>query len=220
MLAKFLVSDSVIPLKTSDTATYAIKQMEEFKVTHIPVVNNVDFLGLISEEDILSHNKPDDPIGIHNLSTVSQFVYDYQHIFDVITIFSGQKLTLLPVLNKQNQYLGVITLTDLIQRFSEISSIQNPGGIIILEINVNDYSLVEIAGIVESNGSKIINMFVSPHNDSTKIELTIKINKTDIYPILQTFERYNYNVLASYSESEINDNLKERYDLLMNYLNI
>jgi CBS domain-containing protein len=220
MLAKFLVTDSVVPLKTSDSASYAIKMMEDYKVTHIPIVNNVEFLGLISEEDILTHNKLDDPIGVHNLSTVSQFVYDHQHIFEVITIFASQKLTLLPVLNKQNQYLGVIMLTDLIQRFSEVSSMQNPGGIIILEINVNDYSLVEIASIVESNNSKIINMFVSPHNDSTKIELTLKINKMDIYPILQTFERYSYNVLASYSESEINDNLKERYDLLMNYLNI
>ena len=220
MLAKYLISDSIVPIKTSGTGNEAIKLMEEYKVSHIPIVNDVEFLGLISEGDILTHNHLDDPIGAHNIATLSQFIYDDQHIFDAISVIASQKLSLLPVLNKQNLYLGVITLPDLIQRFSEISSIQNPGGIIILEINVNDYSLVEIASIVESNNSKILNMFVSPHNDSTKLELTLKINKTEVFPILQTFERYNYNILASYSESEINDNLKERYDMLMNYLNI
>lgn len=220
MLVKFLVTDSIIPLKSSDKGLEAIRLMEDYKVTHIPVVDNIEFLGLISEESILTHNRPEDPISVYNLTTLGQFIYDQQHIFDAFSIFASQKLSLLPVLNKQNLYMGVITLPDLIQRFSEITSIQNPGGIIILEMNINDYSLVEIASIVESNNSKILNMFISPHNDSTKLELTLKINKMDIYPILQTFERYNYNVLASYSESEVNDNLKERYDILMNYLNI
>ena len=220
MTAKDLVSNSIIPLKTSDTARNALNSMEELKVSHLPIVNNEEFLGLISQSDIDNVNLPDEPMGNHNLSLPRPFIYHDQNIFEIIRVFSSFKLSLLPVLDRKNNYLGVITLSNLVQNFSKLASTDNPGGVIILELNNNDYSLTEIAQIIESNDAKVLGLYVTAFPDSTKVEISIKLNKIDIRPILQTLYRYNYRVTASFSEEEDNDVLKERFDSLMNFLNI
>jgi len=220
MTAKDLVSITITPLRTSDTGTIALNVMEDLKVTHMPIVNNEEFLGLVSQIDIETLNIPDEALGNHNLSLTRPFVYQDQNIFEIIRLFSLQKLSLLPVLDKKNTYLGVITITDLVQSFSRLVAADNPGGVIVLELNNNDYSLQEIAQIIESNDAKVLGMYVRSFPDSTKIEISIKLNKIDIRPVLQTLSRYNYSVTASYTEEEDDDVLKERFDSLMNYLNI
>lgn len=220
MLAKNLISAVLLPLKTSDTGHYAQRIMEEFKVSHLPIVNNEDFLGLISENDLFSINNSGEPIGDHVLSLTRPFIDQYQHIYDVIELASNEKLTVIPVLNKNNHYLGAITLKDLVVHFGRIAAIQNPGGIIVLELNENDYSMAEISHIIESNDAKILSSYITNYQDSKKLEVTIKINKINIHPILQTFDRYNYIVSASFSENTFKDDLMERYNSLMNYLNI
>jgi acetoin utilization protein AcuB len=220
MLAKDLISTTIISLKTSDTGQDAQRIMDEFKVSHLPIVNNIDFLGLISEEDIYSLNDPAEPIGNHPLSLARPFVDQYQHIYDVIELFTTDRLSIVPVLNKSNHYLGVITIQDIVVHMGQMTAVQNPGGIIVLELNENDYSMTEIAQIIESNDAKILSSYITSHPDSTKLEITLKINKMDIYPILQTFDRYQYNVIASFSESSNKTDLLDRYNSLMTYLNL
>jgi CBS domain-containing protein len=183
-------------------------------------VNNEEFLGLVSQTDIEDLNIPEEALGNHNLSLTRPFIYGDQNIFEIIRLFSTQKLTLLPVLDRKNNYLGVITLADLVQNFSHLTAADNPGGVIIIELNNNDYSLQEIAQIIESNDAKVLGLYVRTFPDSTKIEITIKLNKIDIRPVLQTLYRYKYGVTASFTEEEDDDVLKERFDSLMNYLNI
>lgn len=220
MIAEELITDSIVPLKTSDTGLKALSMMEEYRVSHLPIVNNEEFLGLISDTDIYDFNSPESPLWNHQLSLIKPFVSRDQHIYDVIKLISTEKLSLVPVLDEKLNYLGVITLSNLMQRLSKIGAIDNPGGIIILELNVNDYSLTEIASIIESNDAKILSCYVTSPKDSTKLELTLKVNKTDIAPILQTFNRYNYFVKAHYHETEFIDDLRNRFDSLMSYLNI
>jgi acetoin utilization protein AcuB len=220
MIASKLISNTVIPLKTSDTGQYALDMMDDYKVSHLPIVNEDSLLGLISESDILSINNVDEPIGNHKLSLYRPFVEQSQHIYDVIKIFADLKLSLLPVLDNKNNYLGVITLFDLVQNFSKISAVQNPGGIIVLEVNHNDYSLSEISQIIESDDAKVLSLYIHTYEDSTKMDIIIKINKIDLGAVLQTFNRYNYTIKESYSEREDSEDLLKRYELLMNYLNI
>ncbi|HNW96986.1 MAG TPA: CBS domain-containing protein [Bacteroidales bacterium] len=221
MTAKDILSNTITPLKTSDTGITALGMMNDLKVMHLPIVNNEQYLGLVSQTDINSLNTPDEALGNHDLSIDRSFVYQDQNIFEVLRIISSLNLTILPVLDKKNNYLGVITLPDLVKRFSRISSADNPGGIIILEVNNKDYSLTEIANIIESNDAKVLSMYVHTFPDSTKIEITIKLNKIDIRSVLQTFNRYNYQVTATFEQEESNDDiLKDRFDSLMNYLNI
>ncbi len=221
MIAKHILTGTILPLKTSDTGAFALAQMEEYHLMHLPIVNEIDFLGVISESEILAHNELDEPIGGYRLSLNRAYVTEGQHIFEVIRTFATLKLTMLPVLDEKGHYLGMITMNSLCQHLAEMTSIINPGGIIVLEINNNDYNLSEIARIVESNDAKILSLYITSHPDSTKMDVALKINRIDIGPVLQTFFRYNYIVKASWStEDAYNDDLRERFDSLMNYLNV
>ena len=221
MLAKDLISEVVPALKTSDTGLQALSWMDIFRISHLPIVNNKEFLGLISDKDIYNLNLAEEPIGNHKLSLFSPYVMMDQHIYEVIEIVSRLELTVVPVLDEEKNYLGLITLNDLLQRFASLSALKQPGGIIELELNINDYTLTQIAQIVESNDAKILSMYLSSPEDSMRMNVTLKVNATDITSIIQTFNRYNYTVKASYLESdELEGLLNNRYDAFMKYLSI
>lgn len=220
MLSRDLISDEIPSLKTSDTGLKALNWMDEFKISHLPITRKKEFLGLISDAAILDLNEPDKSIDNYKISLLRVFVFDHQHVYEAIKLMSNLNLSLIPVLDQQENYLGVISMSQLLPYFGQMVSVQEPGGIILLELNLNDYSLVQIAQIVEGNDAKILSCYLNPLVDSTKIEVTLKINKTDLSGILQTFYRYNYNVKASFHQSEFTEDLKNRFDSFMNYINI
>lgn len=221
MLAKHLINDSLLPLRTSDTAVTALSWMEDLRVSHLPIVNNKSFLGLLSDTDIYDLNKPDEPLGNHKLSLIRPYILHNQHFYDVIRLISEQKVTLVPVLDDNNDYLGCITLAALIDKLANTASINQPGGVIVIQVNSIDYSLSEIARIVESNDAKILSSYITSFNDNTKFEVTIKVNKIDVSSIIQTFNRFDYIITASFSEeNNLDDLINDRYNSLMSYLNI
>ncbi|MFH2095928.1 MAG: CBS domain-containing protein [Bacteroidota bacterium] len=221
MIAKELISDVVPALKTSDRGIDALHWMEVCRISHIPIVNNLQFLGLIADTDIFDLNSPEEPLGNHKLSLYTPYVSENQHVYEVIELVQRMKLTVVPVLDKNMDYLGVITLHDLLQAFAKITAVEKLGSIIILEMNVNDYSLSEISQIVEGNDAKILSLYISSAKDSTKLDVTLKINKTDLSAIMQTFLRYNYTIKASFmEEGDMDDIMRDRYEQLMRYLNV
>ncbi|MEI6681937.1 MAG: CBS domain-containing protein [Bacteroidota bacterium] len=221
MIAKQLITDSVTPVKPSDTGAFAIVQMEDCRLSHIPVVNDLEFLGLISDRDILSLQDPENEVGSGLLPLSQVNVEENQHIYEVIKLFAAMKLTVLPVVSSKNHYMGAITLPSLVSHLADLAAIQNPGGIIVLEINNKDYSVMEIARIVESNDAKILSLYMTSFPESTKLEVTIKVNRMEIGAILQTFDRYNYVIKATWSQEDAySEGLQDRFDALMNYLSI
>ena len=220
MLAKDLITDEIPPLKTSDTGLMAINWMDEFKVSQLPIVSKSEYLGLISDTDILDLNITDDELGKSKLSLIRPFVFENQHAYDVIKLVSNLKLSVLPVLNEQQHYVGLIPITALSNQFATLAATREPGGIIVLEMNVHDYSLLQIAQIIEGNDSKILSCYVNNLPDSTRIEVTLKVNRDDLSGILQTFQRYNYTVKASFHMARHADDIKNRFDSFMNYLNV
>lgn len=221
MIAQSLVSEVVPVVRTSDTGRTALSLMEVFKVSHMPIVNNVDFLGLISDTDIYDLNTAEDPIGNHTLSLFRPFVYADQHIFEVLDTVSRLNLSLVPVLDRDEAYLGAITLPDLVKHFAELSSANNPGGILLLEMHTRDYSLTELSQIVEGNDAKVLSLYISTHPDSTKVNITLKLNRRDLSPVIQTMNRYGYTILASYSDEELAQNLfNSRLEEFLHYLSI
>lgn len=219
MLARSLISDLIVPLRTSDTGLQALNLMDEFKVSHLPIVNNTDLLGLVTESDIFETNTFEEPLGNHNLSLIQPYVYDHQHVYDVIRLVHEQKLTLIPVVDENNSYLGSITLNCLVKYFARLAAVDNPGGIIVLEMGIRDYSLSEIARHVESNDANILSLYIVTLPDSTRMEVTIKIDRMDIAGIIQTFNRFNYTIKASFFEDDFNETLRDRYDSFMRFLN-
>lgn len=220
MIAKDLITDEIPAIKISDSGSMVLHWMDEYKVRHLPIVNKNEYLGLICDTDILDLNITEDELGKHKLSLLRPFVFQGQHIYDVIKMFSNMKLTVLPVLDENENYVGTIPITALLTEFSIIAETREPGGIIVLEMNEHDYSMTQIAQIIEGNDGKILSCYLNSLPDSTKIEVTLKINKEDIAAILQTFYRYNYTVKASFHQSEFSDEMKNRFDSFMNYINI
>lgn len=220
MIAEELISNEIPPLKTSDTGLKALSWMEEFKISHLPIVNHTDFLGLVSEEDIINFNSPDEALGSYRLSLSQPFVRNNQHIYEVIKLVADLNLSVIPVLDVHQKYLGLITIRDLIKNLAALSSIKDPGGIIVLEVNERDYNLSQIAQIVESNDCKILSCYVNTLTDSTKMNVVIKVNRTDLRNVLATFSRYNYIIKGSYMETSSQDDMRDRYDMLMNYLDM
>ncbi len=221
MLANELINDIILPLRTSDKGSNALNWMEELRVTHLPIVNNEAFLGLVSEKDIYDMNDFEEPLGNYQLSLSRPYVLYNQHLFDVVRVVCTMKLSLIPVLDFNEDYLGCITQSRLLEELVESGSLGQPGGIIVLQMNVVDYSLHEIARLVESNDAKILSCCTRTFAESTKIDVSLKLNKIDVSSVIQTFNRFEYQIIASFSdENNYDDLLKERYGALMNYLNI
>jgi acetoin utilization protein AcuB len=221
MLAKGLLSDIVPPLKTSDTGDYALHLMEIFRLSHLPIVNNKDFLGLISEDDIYNLNVTAEPIGNHSLSLAKPYVKINQHIYEVIDVASTNKLSVVPVLEENGEYLGLITIPDILKYVADLFALKQPGGILILEMNMEEYSLSQISQIVESNDANILSLYISGDGQKNKIEINLKINKIDLTRIIQTFERYEYTIKASYMEHDDMEELyNDRFESLMKYLDV
>jgi acetoin utilization protein AcuB len=221
MVANDLISEIIPSLKTSDTGQTALNLMEIFRISHLPIVNNQDFLGLISDTDIYDMNQPEEPIGNHELTLLKPYVTDDQHLFEVIGLAARLKLSVVPVLDNNNHFKGVITTSDLVHHIAGISSMDQPGGIIVLEMIERDYSLTQIAQIVESNNIKVLSMYITSPSESTRLEVTLKVSTTDLQALIRTFERYNYDVKTWVTSNDSIDRFySERFDLLMKYLNM
>jgi acetoin utilization protein AcuB len=221
MVAKDLISEEIPSLKTSDLGQTALNWMENFRISHLPIVNNQDFLGLISDTDIYDMNQPEEPIANHVLTLLKPYVTTEQHIFEVIGLASRLKLSVIPVLDENSHYKGVITSSELIRYIAGLTSMDQPGGIIVLELIERDYSLSQIAQIIEGNDVKVLCMYINSPAESTKLEVTLKVNTGDLASVIRTFERYNYEVKTWVTNTDSMDRFySERFDLLMKYLNI
>lgn len=219
MIAETLISTAIIPLQTSDTGEVALEMMSEFYVRHLPIVNNRELLGVLSEDDVLNFDV-NEAIGSYSLSLQKPYVQSSDHIYEVMRIVADQDLSVVPVVDEENNYLGVVTLDDLLRYFARTVSFADSGSIIVLELSRRDYAMTEIARIVESEGASILSSFITSYPDSERIDVTLKINRQHIHNILATFERFKYEIKASFNEAEYLDSLKERYQGLMSYLNV
>ncbi len=220
MRSSDIISHNIPPLKTSDPVTLALRMMGEFHVRHLPVISENKLLGLLSEDDILSHHVIEETVGALSFPLARPFVKDHQHLFEVMKVVTEFNLTIVPVIDGEENYLGNITREDALNFFASETDVLEPGGIIVIEVNTKDYLLSELARIIEQHNAKILCTFIKTRDDSNKMELTVKINQTDLQPIILSLNRYDYVVKETYTEAEYSEDLKERYDALMNYLNI
>lgn len=220
MLAKDLITEDVPPLKSTDTVEKASGWMDDFKVLHLPVLNGRSLVGVVEEQDLLDKPNPDLMLDEANMNYRLVYVKENMHVFEVVKIVSDHNLSLIPVLDDNEKYVGNITLSHLINVIAEMSVVSDKGGIIELEMNQHDYSLFEIARIVEMNDAKILGSFITSHPDTTKLQVTFKVNRSDLRAIIQTFQRYNYTITASFDSGDYGDDLRDRFDSFMNYLNI
>ncbi|MEM6397172.1 MAG: CBS domain-containing protein [Bacteroidota bacterium] len=219
MTAAELTTDAILPLQTTDKGDEALGLMSDFYLRHLPIVQEGRLVRIISEDDLLDSD-PQAEIGGYVHMQRPPAVRAEDHLYDVMKLLARHQLTIVPVVDADMKYLGMITAEDVLSYFSESGSFQDPGAIVVLSMTRHDYSLAEISRIVESEGVLILSNFVRSFPDSNRIEVTIKLNSESVGAIMATLERYDYNVKASFNEREFRDALMDRYDSLMNYLNV
>lgn len=190
----------------------------DLSFSHFPVIEDEIFIGSIAAEDIETFDSD---------KKVNDYKYVLEHFFartdmiwlDVLEVFAKNHTNLVPILDENNKYVGYYKIEDIIKFFHETPFLKEPGVIIIVRKNTIDYSMSQIAQIVESNNGKLLGLFIS-NSDLDTIEVTIKISVGSLNEIIQTFRRYNYDIISEHNEDNYMKSLKERSDYLDKYLNM
>lgn len=221
MIAEDLINHMIPPLKGTDDAHKAIVWMEEFRCHQLPVVEDGNLLGFISEEIILEANDIEKKVKDFELIGRNCTAQLHSHFYDILRVASEHKLQLVAVLNPDQTYFGVITVQDTLSSFAQTAAVQMPGGILVLSMRFVDYSMSEISRLIEENHAKILSSILKEDPIETEmIRLTLKINQLDLSRIVATLERFNYKVIGRYQESKPFGDEKDRIDMLLRYLDI
>ena len=221
MIATEFISDSITYVLPDYSGERVLTLMNIFQVKHLPVIDEKSqLIGLVGDDDLLVRDF-DSSIESHNLELLRIHVNPDQHVFDIIHLFSKHDISLVPVVDN-GKYIGAIRKQDVISFLGKGYSFSSPGSIIELLMQRRNYSLAEISRIIEAENARILSVFITESSeDASVIKVILKIDKNDITPIIAAFERFEYEINASYTEhNEYDELLKERYDSLMRYLNI
>jgi len=201
--------------------TESVANLQDFFLTngfsHFPITQNGIYIGSVSGDDAETFETTH-KIGDYKYALEGFFVRERTNWLHVLEKFAQNQTDILPVLSQDNLYLGYYKLSDIIHIFSETSFLREPGGIIIVEKNAMQYSASEIAQIIESNGQKLLGIFVSEIESSVRVY--IKVNTENLNEILQSFRRYEYEIISEHYEDIYMKSLKERLDYIDKYLNI
>ncbi|MFL9845997.1 CBS domain-containing protein [Flavobacterium rhizosphaerae] len=212
------LSNTIKPLQITDTVADAQDLFEEYPFSHFPVLESNVYIGCAGAEDV-------ELMGIEK--TMADLRYNFERFFvrdtslwlDVLEVFAKNETNLLPVLSVDNKYLGYYEITDIIKFFHETPFLREEGGILVVEKGITDYSMSEIAQIVESNNGRLLGLFISQAT-TERVQITVKITLGGLSEIIQTFRRYNYDIITEHQEDAYLNTLKDRSDYLDKYLNI
>ena len=221
MLAADLISDTLPVLVPSDTGQQALDRMDVFRVSHLPLVNEKAYLGLVSDKFIEDLNLAGTRFDSLTVQLPAPHVHMNQHIYEVAATLSVLNLSVLPVVNDEHHYAGSILLFDFSKELTRLMSIPEPGGIIILQTTRNNYSASQISQIIEGNDARILSLMVNKISDTDNLEITIKLDRVDLSAVIQTFTRYDYQITAVYmDDSMLHTMYEDRFELFLKYMNI
>lgn len=220
MYIRGLCSDTIPDIDLSEKAVKALSLVEDLKLSAVPITDKGKLKGVISEE-VLLNNLEVEKIQDLPLGNQEIYVHPDDHIFDAISSISRTGIPFVPVVDKTLEFLGCVTGESILGKISEYSSFNSPGGIIVLSIKENDYSLAELARIVESDNAKIVSCHIQTKTDeSSALLVTLKINKVRIAGVISTLERFGYHIIATFKCSEKEEDELKRFGLLMKYINM
>ncbi|MBC7440706.1 MAG: acetoin utilization protein acuB [Flavobacterium sp.] len=212
------INNDFKPIESSENIAIVQDFFAEINFSHFPIIEDSVYIGSIAADDVENFDAD---------KTVSNYRYALDGFFartnmiwiDVMEIFARNHTNIMPVLDEKNVYAGYYEINDVINFFTETPFLKELGNVIIIEKPVADYSMAQITQIIESNNGKLLGAFIS-NSTIDKIQITVKISLGTINEILQTFRRYDYEIVSEHQEDNYLSNLKERSDYLDKYLNI
>jgi CBS domain-containing protein len=217
MLTSQLIVTNYPILSLSDKAGFALGLMEDYDIQHLPVVSEEKFRGLVSKDDLLD---ADDAAAMALLENqwVKASVQLHDHFLTALKQAATHDTSLVAVVNETGELQGVITRIELLHAASRFTGAEEPGGIIVMEMDKRNFSFGEMSRLVETNDAYITQ--INTYIDSTTglLQVTVKVNRSEISDIIATFQRYDYTIRYYFGEENFQNELKENYDLLMTYL--
>jgi acetoin utilization protein AcuB len=220
MLTIELINNNIPRLKLQDTVSKALQLINDFRVTHLPVIADDKYLGLISEEDLLDAEEEKMPIELMQENFITAAVHDNEHFLNAVNYCNQHDTTVVPVTNEENELQGVITSSDLLKSLGNFAGTNEIGGIIVLEMERSQFAISEISRIVESNDATILHLNTTVHPETGMLTVSLHINKKEIASIVATFERYDYDVIYYFGNENFENEIHSNYRHLMNYLDI
>ncbi len=221
MTVKSLLSHSTPPLRPEDTVEYALGLLMEIRVRHLPVVSSeMELLGVLSEGQLLDADNPDVLVGtLIGVEPVS--ISEHAHVFEATKVLMDHNLTTLAVVSESGRYLGLVRRHDLFDRFARMLATQESGAIVSLEIAERDAALSRIIHIFEQNGVRVLSLSTEAHNDAEgTIGVTVKVNVREVSRIKHLLEHNGYKVVAAFGEDEDPEDLLDRVQEFMRYLEV
>jgi predicted transcriptional regulator len=220
MLTRELQSQTLPYLHLYDKVYQALQLMNDNQVTHLPIVEGEKYIGLISEEDLLQAENDNAELATLQQSFANASVKNDEHFLKAVQLAAENGLSVVPVITDENDLVGTLVYSDLLKYASEFMSLNEPGGLIVLEIESNQYSFNEISKLVETNDAQITQLNTSNDAETGLMQVTIRINKPEVSDIVATLQRYDYKVKYFFGEELYVNELRTNYDNLMNYLKI
>lgn len=220
MLLQQLLSPDMPTGAPSDNIDYISSLFFASKMQQLPMVDDGRYLGLLEEKDLPALQGEPERLNDHPYENFRPAISINAHPFEALRIMHQHGLSLLPVLNEEQEYSGSLTKEDLVKYLIENMGIDVTGGIIVLEMEPRNYSLSQVARICENEQVLILGAQVKTNVLTSKLELTIKTNTTDLSAVIQALERFEYTVLDTYGDQKIENDIVDRYKLLMNYINM
>ncbi|HKO81488.1 MAG TPA: CBS domain-containing protein [Chitinophagaceae bacterium] len=220
MLTGELQSQTLPYLRPHDKVYQALQLMNDNQVTHLPIVDGDKYIGIISEDDLLLVDNDHTELNLLQQSFGNISVKNSEHFLKAVQLAAENGLSVVPVVDNENDIVGAIAYNDLLRHASEFMSLNEPGGLIVLEMNSNQYSFNEISKLVETNDAQITQLNTTNDPETGTMQVTIRINKPEVSDIVATFQRYEYNVKYFFGDELYANELRSNYDNLMNYLKI
>jgi len=220
MIDPRLISDSIPPLQADDTPEHVLTLMHEYSVGQLPVLDGQKYVGVVTMEDLIGLTDKTKPLSDAPAIFRKAFVDTDAHVFDVMRLALEFNVRIVPVIDENSRYIGLISAESCMRAFAMLNSVKDGGAIIELEIPLKDFTLSEVARIVEDNECRILCLYTNIDQPHMKVEITLKVNTIEVNAIVASFERYEYVVKDVHNDTEYTEGLKDRYDALMRYLNV
>lgn len=218
MLTQELISNVVPVLHQTDTGSKALRLMNEYHLAQLPLVADNKYLALVEEDAIMDWENPDLLLENAGDFAFRPAIMEGTHFFEALKLFYDMKLSVLPVISRDKEYLGLITKDNLLAALAQYNGVKEAGGLLVLELEPRDYSLSEIARIAESNDVTLLSVNTVTNPATARLEVLLKTNRQELHGLVATFERFNYTIKYVFSEELEEDLVKKNYDLLMNYI--
>lgn len=215
MFIKDYISKDYPAFNTSDSIEEANEVAKEFGYTHVFIKKKGVYQGAVSQSFL--EESPEGTLTTLAMHYEKFAIIDDGNLLDSIKLFHTFNSNVVPVISKEEKYVGYLSCDDIFNEFSKYPLFSENGAVMVIQTSGRHYSMTEVCKIVEQNNGKIYGCFINLIGDDF-IQITLKFNAENTSSIDETFERYGYSVVHKYYDDEKEDLMKDRFGFFQKYL--